>query len=159
MNGCASVILKARGQMSEVLDTGGRVLVVFDGGCGLCGRTVRWLLRRDRWDRLRFVAAESPRAAGVVARSGMEWEPGRPPGSILAVRGADGPEEQIFRRSAAVRTVLTELPQPWPAVAAAMGWVPQSALDLGYRLVARWRHRIWGRSCPAPDAEERRKFL
>ena len=33
----------------------GRVLVLFDGNCALCNGVVRWLIRRDRLDRLRFV--------------------------------------------------------------------------------------------------------
>jgi predicted DCC family thiol-disulfide oxidoreductase YuxK len=57
--------------------------------------------------------------------------------------------------------LLSELPRPWPAIAAALGWIPRLLRDLGYRLVARWRYRIWERleSCPVPTAEERERFL
>jgi len=58
-------------------------------------------------------------------------------------------------------TLLRELPSPWPAAAAALRLVPRPLRALGYRLVARWRYRIWGRleSCPLPTTEERERFL
>jgi predicted DCC family thiol-disulfide oxidoreductase YuxK len=146
-------------------DLGGRQLVVFDGRCRLCNGAVRWLLARDWNDRLRFVAFESPKAAGVLARHGFGPRNSATgaiaPGTLLVVRDPNGPAERIFVRSAAVLALWAELPRPWPALAAALGWIPRPLRDLGYRLVARWRYRIWGEleSCPAPAAEERERFL
>jgi predicted DCC family thiol-disulfide oxidoreductase YuxK len=51
-------------------ELGGRLLVIFDGQCGFCNRSVRWFLRRDRRDRLRFVASDSPKVAELLARHG-----------------------------------------------------------------------------------------
>jgi predicted DCC family thiol-disulfide oxidoreductase YuxK len=67
----------------------------------------------------------------------------------------------VLVRSNAVLALLGELPQPWPSVAAALGWIPRPLRDLGYRLIACWRYRIWGRleSCPLPTPEERVRFL
>jgi predicted DCC family thiol-disulfide oxidoreductase YuxK len=64
-------------------------------------------------------------------------------------------------RSDAVVALLGELPQPWPSIAAILRWLPRPLRDLGYRLIARWRYRIWGRleSCPIPASEERQRFL
>lgn len=143
---------------------GDRLLVVFDGYCGLCNRSVRWFLRRDRRDRLRFVAFESPHVTGLLARHGISATgPGSGPGpaSMLVVRDPGGPKEQLLDRSTGVLAMLAELPRPWPAAGAALGWIPRPLRDLGYRLIARWRYRIWGRyeSCPLPTAEERGRFL
>ncbi len=149
---------------------GGRLVVIFDGHCGLCSRSVRWLLRRDRGDRLRFVASESAQGAELVARLGVA-EAGREMGrgdrsgtvseTILVVRDLGGPAERILGRSDAVVALLAALPGPWPAVGAALEWIPRPLRDLGYRLVARWRYRIWGRleSCPVPTPGERKRFL
>ncbi len=139
---------------------GGRVLVVFDGHCGLCNGAVRWLLGRDRWDRLRFAAMESEKVARLLARHslrGMDSESG----TVLVVRDAGGAEESVLMRSDAVVALLEELPRPWPWVGATLGFLPRAVRDGGYRLVARWRYRIWGRleSCPVPTAEERERFL
>jgi predicted DCC family thiol-disulfide oxidoreductase YuxK len=141
---------------------GDRLLVVYDGHCGFCNGFVRWLLRRDRRDRLRFVASESPKVAGLLARHGMgvtDFVSG--PDTILVVRDPDGPAERVFVRSAAALEMFGELPRPWPVVAAILRWVPGFLSDSLYRLVARWRYRIWGRleSCPIPTADERARFL
>ncbi|HEV2487007.1 MAG TPA: DCC1-like thiol-disulfide oxidoreductase family protein [Terracidiphilus sp.] len=150
--------------MEESFDIGGRLLVMFDGHCGFCNASVRWLLRRDRRDRLRFVALESEKAAPVLARYGYsvtDAAQGVDAGTILVVRDAGGAAESALVRSDAVVTLLRELPRPWPWVGEALGWVPRVVRDLGYKLVARWRYRIRGRleSCPMPTAEERKWFL
>ena len=148
--------------MREEINIDGRVLVVFDGHCGLCNRTVRWLLMRDRHDRLRFVPSQSPLVAGLLARHGMSAaDSSAGPASVLAVRDAGQSEESMFVRSRAVLELLRELPRPWPAVAALLRIVPTPVLDLAYRRIARWRYRIWGRveTCPIPTQEERKRFL
>lgn len=148
--------------MDESLDIGGRLLVVFDGRCGFCNHSVRWLLRRDRQDRLRFVASESERVVGLLTRHGVDAaRDANGPGSIVVVRDAGGAAESVLVRSDAVVALLRELPRPWKWVGMALKWVPRPVRDMGYGLVARWRYRIWGRleSCPTPSIEERERFL
>ncbi len=148
--------------MDESLEIGGRLLVVFDGRCGFCNRTVRWLLRRDRRDRLRFVASESEGVVGILARHGVDVASNADgPGSIVVVRDAGGVVVRVLVRSDAVVALLRELPRPWAWVSVALKWIPRPVRDMVYGLVARWRYRIWGRleSCPVPTAEERERFL
>ena len=146
--------------MNGVDDIGGRLLVIFDGHCGLCNRSVRWLLARDLQDRLRFVASESAQVAEWLALCGF-GEPGPASGTILVVRDLGRPAERILARSNAILALLGELPRPWPAVAAVLGWIPRPLRDLAYRLVARWRYSLWGRleTCPLPTAADRKRFL
>ena len=146
--------------MSETIDIDGRLVVGFDGYCGLCSRSVRWLLKRDRRDRFRFVSLESEMIAGVLARhslSGLDDASG----TMLVVRDAGRAEESVLVRSDAVVALLLELPRPWPMVGLMLKGIPRPLRDLAYRLIARWRYRIWGRleSCPLPTAEERERFL
>jgi predicted DCC family thiol-disulfide oxidoreductase YuxK len=141
---------------------GDRMLVIFDGHCVFCNGAVRWFMRRDRHDRLRFAASESVNVAALLARhrsTVANAEDG--PNTILLVRDFGGSAEVLLVRSNAALAMLRELPQPWPAVAAALRLIPRALRDLGYRLIARWRYRIWGRleSCPLPTAEERKSFL
>jgi len=148
--------------MNNTAELGDRLLVIFDGQCGLCNRAVRWLVRRDQRDRLRFVASESTSVAGLLARHG-NGAPDLESGSatILAVREFGHTAEVVLVRSEAVLALLAELPRPWPTVAAMLRWIPRPVLDLGYRLIARWRYVLWGRlaQCPLPTVENRVKFL
>jgi predicted DCC family thiol-disulfide oxidoreductase YuxK len=146
--------------LEESFDIGNRVLVVFDGHCGLCTGSVRWLMRRDLRDRLRFAALDSTKVAGVLERhslSGLELATG----TLVVVVDAGGAAERVLLRSDAVVALLYELQRPWAWVGAVLKWIPRPMRDLGYRLVARWRHRIWGRleSCPLPTAEDQGRFL
>ncbi len=138
------------------------MLVIFDGRCGFCNRAVRWFLSRDRRDRLRFAPSESAHVAVILMRHGFSaLDAATGPGTILVVRDPGGPLEQIWVRSDAVVALLQELPHPWPMVGNALRHMPRAVRDLGYRFIARWRYRIWGRlkSCPLPTAEEQARFL
>jgi len=142
-------------------EIGDRLLVVFDGHCGFCNGLVRWLVRRDRRDRLRFAPSSLESVAALVARHAELLETGGVPNTVAVFRSPLKAEEQVLTRFAATLTLLGELPQPWPAVAGVLRWIPSFISDPLYRLVARWRYRIWGRleSCPIPTAEERERFL
>jgi len=145
--------------VSDLNDLNGRQLVLFDGHCGLCNRSVRWLLRRDQIDRLRFTASNSPVGVEAMARHGLD--PAQASNSILVVENSGMPVERLLTRSDAVLALLAQLPAPWPALAALGRLIPRALRDLAYRLIAHYRYRIWGRldACPIPTAEERRRFL
>jgi predicted DCC family thiol-disulfide oxidoreductase YuxK len=148
--------------MSNVEELGDRLLVIFDGHCGLCNRCVRWFLARDRNDGLRFVPSDSPKVAGILPRHGVEPSTAAmDPNSILVAQDIDSPDERLLARSDAVLALLGRLPSPWPAIAVTLKLIPRPLRDLAYRLIARYRYRIWGRleSCPIPTADERKRFL
>jgi predicted DCC family thiol-disulfide oxidoreductase YuxK len=148
--------------VNELENIGDRLLVIFDGNCGLCNGSVRWFLRRDRLDRLRFVPSDSPKVSALLARHGFEPDIATGnSGTILVAQALDTPAERLLIRSNAVLAILAQLPSPWPAFAACFRWIPRPLRDMGYRLIARWRYTIWGRleTCPIPTAEERLRFL
>ncbi|HUD15232.1 MAG TPA: DCC1-like thiol-disulfide oxidoreductase family protein [Terracidiphilus sp.] len=148
--------------MSDLENIGNRMLVIYDGVCGFCNLSVRWFLVRDRNDRLRFAASDSPKVADLLARHGLDaaMATGNS-GTILVAQAVETPAERLLIRSDAVIAMLRALPGPWPGLAAMLRIIPHPLRDLGYRLVARWRYRIWGRldACPIPTAQERARFL
>jgi predicted DCC family thiol-disulfide oxidoreductase YuxK len=148
--------------MSDFENLGNRLLVIYDGVCGLCNRSVRWSLTRDRNDRLRFVPSDSPTITALLFRHGLDpaIATGNS-GTLLVAQSLGTPGECLLIRSDAVLAVLSALPSPWPAFAAVARIIPRPLRDFGYRLMARFRYRIWGRldACPIPTAEERARFL
>ena len=148
--------------MNDLDELDGRLLVVFDGRCGFCNRSVRWFLRRDCLDRLRFVPYESPRIASLLRRNGWAGEGTTiDPSTIIVVRDAGLPAESVLVRSDAVIALLNQLQSPWPALGNILRLIPRPLRDLGYRLVARSRFTFFRRleSCPIPTAAERARFL
>lgn len=142
----------------EFPDLGDRLLILYDGHCGFCNRSIRWFLKRDRFDRFRFAPAESPAAASLLARHNFG---ALSPNTLIVVRHAGKSHERLLTRTTGIIAMLVELPRPWSGFAIVLSAIPRSIRDLGYGLIARLRYRIWGRydTCPIPTPEERRHFL
>jgi predicted DCC family thiol-disulfide oxidoreductase YuxK len=135
------------------LTPAGRHIVFFDGVCGLCDRTVRFLLRHDRHDRLRFAPLQ-----GETARRMLPPLGGRPEAlDTIYVVTSDG---RLLQRSRAVLFATVALGGAW-ALLGVLRIVPRPLADLVYRLVASVRYRIFGRfdACQLPTPEERSRFL
>jgi predicted DCC family thiol-disulfide oxidoreductase YuxK len=137
------------------------VLMLYDGLCGFCNWSVRWVIQRDRYDRFRFVPQQSPIAEAVLARHGVGPEAMIAANSVYLVLAYDQPGEQLLCRSDVTVQVLRLLGGGWELVGRVMGAVPRFLRDGVYSLVAQIRYRIAGRyqSCPLPSAAERAKFL
>jgi predicted DCC family thiol-disulfide oxidoreductase YuxK len=138
-----------------------RLLIIYDGNCGLCNASIRWFLTRDQNDRLRFTPSTDPALAPLLATHPQPADPSSIPNSILVIRKPFSAHPQVLVRSRAILAALRELPQPWPTIAALLSLVPTFLADPVYRLIARWRYRIWGKleSCPIPTPAERAHFL
>jgi predicted DCC family thiol-disulfide oxidoreductase YuxK len=125
----------------------------FDGVCGLCNRTVRFLLRHDRHDRLRFAPLQ-----GTTARCLLPPLGGRPEDlDTIYVVTSDG---RLLERSRAVLFAATALGGGW-ALLGVLRLVPRPLADWLYRWVARIRYRVFGHleACSIPTPEERSRFL
>jgi len=127
-------------------------IVLYDGTCGLCHRTVRWLLRHEREPVLRFAPLQGATAAALRARFPAI------PTTLESVVLVDG--ERVLLRSKVFLYGARHLRRPW-RWAYGLRWLPGVVLDLGYRLVARIRHRVWGRAelCDLPSPADRARFL
>jgi predicted DCC family thiol-disulfide oxidoreductase YuxK len=140
----------------------GRLLVVYDGECGFCNHSIRWLLRRDRRDLLRFAPSTDPAVTELLAKHGAQpfgKDPARE--TMMVFRNTGTPLEELLVRSNAILACLRVLPQPWRLLGALLRLIPRPLREAGYRFIARERYRIWGRyeSCPIPTPEESQHFL
>jgi predicted DCC family thiol-disulfide oxidoreductase YuxK len=131
-------------------------LVLFDGVCGFCNASVRWLIERDREARLRFAPLQGAAAAELRRR---HPEIPRDLDTMVYVE-ASGGAERVYLRFEAVLRAWAQVEPERPL----LRWlrrVPRPLADLGYRVFARLRYRLFGRleSCPVPTPEERARFL
>jgi predicted DCC family thiol-disulfide oxidoreductase YuxK len=126
-------------------------IVLYDGVCGLCQRSVQFLLARDR-RQLWYAPLQGETAAALRA-----IHPEIPATLESVVLVDDG---RVYLRSKAFLHVARYLTAPW-RWAYHLRWLPAFLLDLGYRLVARVRYRIWGKydACRLPSADERAQLL
>ncbi len=127
-------------------------ILVFDGECVLCARTVRFVLARERAPVIRFVAAQTPAGQAVLDRFRLpltDWE------SVVFIE--DG--KPRFK-SGAFFAILRYLRFPWPLLRAF--WiVPRPVRDWVYDRVARNRYDWFGRrdTCFAPRPDQAHRFV
>lgn len=131
-------------------------VLLYDGVCGICNRSVQTILRFDRRGTLRFAALDSDFARGVIARH---------PGlgdidSMVFVHNPGRPDERIDVRSAAALRVLNYLGGPFRLLLAAR-IIPAGLRDWLYDRFAAVRYRLGGRhdTCPVPGPGVRARFL
>lgn len=130
-------------------------IVFFDGYCGMCNHFVDTLMRSPARDRFRFSPRQGKTFRELVAQfpaiehcdSIVYWPLGRDQVPLIRSDAVIG----IFFAAGGWRAHL----------AAAMRCFPKPLRDLGYRVVARLRHKISRRrtACRLPTSEERVYFL
>lgn len=127
-------------------------IVLYDGTCGLCHKSVQWLLRHERDHDVRFAPLQGPTAASLRAQHPEI------PQTLESLVLVD--RDRVYLRSKAFLHAARYLRAPW-RWAYRMRWLPAVLLDLGYRVIARLRHRIWGHAdaCDLPSPEHRARFL
>lgn len=130
----------------------GHGIVLFDGTCAFCERSVRFIARRDPAGYFRFGASQTPAAAALLARFGTSREAAR---SLILVE--DG---VVHLRSTAALRIARRLTWPW-RLAGLLLVVPRPIRDAVYRVVAAVRHRLAGSSnaCEIPPPEIRDRLI
>ena len=126
-------------------------VVIFDGDCLFCQRSVRFIHRHDRSNAFRFAARQTPRGHQLLGDVGI----GLAPNSMVLVD-----DEGTWLRSDAVLRIAGRLGAPWSA-ARVLQTVPRPLRDGVYRIVASIRHRLtrFLPACELPDAALRAKIL
>src|SRR4051794_20047726 len=110
-------------------------VILYDGVCVFCSRWVRFVATRDRRQRFRFTAIQSPYGIRLAKAFGIDPDD---PDTNAVVHGG-----VAFFKSDAALTVLSQLPG-W-------GWsralfaIPKRWRAAAYNLLARNRYRIFGK--------------
>ncbi|MBC8290261.1 MAG: thiol-disulfide oxidoreductase DCC family protein [Planctomycetes bacterium] len=126
-------------------------ILFFDGVCGLCNRFVDFSLDHDPHGSVLFAPLQGTTAAGLLPQEDVE-------NIDTVVFHENG---RLHRRSSAIVKLLAGIGGGWKVLSWLLWLVPKPLRDLGYRLVARYRYRIFGQkeTCRFPTPEERERFL
>jgi predicted DCC family thiol-disulfide oxidoreductase YuxK len=136
------------------------MVLLYDGTCGFCARSVQFVLAHERARRdLNFAALDSKFGRDLLARyprlRGVD-------SMVLATTNPDNPQSppQLLVRSDAALAVANYLGGRWRILAKAVRLVPRALRDAAYNLIANHRHKLGANSpCPLPSAEQRHRFL
>jgi len=136
----------------SVLDSLPPRLVLYDGVCGLCSLSVRALVRLDVDRKLRY----APLQGKTAARLRLLY-PSIPTklDSFVYIN-----ETLVSLRSRAFVHMAKQFHYPWRA----FSWlwvIPSPLADLFYRVIAKFRYRLWGKTehCEIPSPRDRELFL
>lgn len=127
-------------------------VVLFDGTCAFCERSVVFMATRDPAAYFRFGASQSPEAATLLARLGVNRATAK---SIILIE--DG---RVYLRSTATLRIAARLTFPWSLFRVFL-IVPAPLRDAAYRVVAAVRVRLAGKSnaCEIPPPEIRARLF
>lgn len=132
-----------------------RLVLLYDGLCGFCNGTVRFILARDAGGAMRFATLQGDFAKSILARhpsvAGID--------SLVVVEFDDAGEHIMVRSDAALR-IASHLGGPW-RLFLGLRLVPRPLRDLAYSAFARFRYRLFGRygACPLPPPGTRDRFM
>jgi len=109
--------------------------ITYDAECNFCNGVVRFLRKRDRHDRFRFVPLQSEEGGELLKGAGLA---GKDRNTVVYYSG-----KNIYLRSTAVLHILKDTGGIW-SLAYILIIFPRFMRDWVYRLVARYRYHIGG---------------
>lgn len=126
-------------------------LVLFDGVCHLCNRSVQFILDRDPRGVFRFAPLQSALGRRLLHAHG--FADGWYDGIVLIEKG------RCWVKSTAALRIAGRLPFPWKLLVV-LRLVPRVVRDAVYDIIARYRYRWFGRgeTCRLPTPELRDRF-
>ena len=129
-----------------------RPLIVFDGVCVLCSRSMRFIAAHEAGGAIQFTAAQSQLGQALFQHYRLDAEKFE---TVLLIENG-----KAFGKRDALAGIARHLRWPWRA-AVVYGVLPRVIADPAYDLLARSRYRLFGRTdvCMRPDDSWRGKVI
>lgn len=126
-------------------------ILLYDGSCGFCQRSVQFILQHERSETIYFAPLQSELANKIK----KEHPQLQNIDSIVFVKGKD-----VLVESDAALALTAYLNAPYPLAVYARV-VPRAFRNYVYRFVAKYRHRLIRNNdaCLLPSAQQRKRFL
>ena len=127
-------------------------LILFDGVCNLCNRSVQFIIKRDTKKQFLFASLQSDAAKNILLQHNLK---NYDPDTILLIEDA-----QLYQKSTAALRIARKLDGPWRLLYLLI-FVPRFIRDYFYVIVANNRYRWFGKrdSCMVPGAALKERFL
>ncbi len=132
-------------------NTSASPVILFDGVCKLCNRSVNFILQIDRTGRLKMASLQSDYGRRVLEDHGMK---SGPLDSMMFLEG-----ERLTTKSTAVIRISKYLGGAWPLCTGAL-LIPRFIRDALYDVIAKNRYKWFGQydTCPLPDPKYEDRF-
>ncbi len=133
------------------MKTSGPILL-FDGVCNLCNALVKFVIRRDKYARIRFASLQSAAGQSLMSEAGLSSD------KIDTVIYFTDNNYRL--RSSAILYLLRDLGGGWKLFYALI-IIPAFIRDFFYNLIAGGRYRIFGKreNCMIPSKDIESRFI
>jgi predicted DCC family thiol-disulfide oxidoreductase YuxK len=127
-------------------------IILFDGICNFCNRTINIILKHDQDAYFQFAASQSNAAIDIMQAFKIEQI------AIASVILID--QEKVYTKTDAVIQIATHL-KGWPRLFIGLKYVPKPLRDFGYDVIAKNRYILFGKrpTCRIPEESIRHRFL
>lgn len=119
-------------------------ILLFDGICKLCNNSVRFVLKRDKAKRFRYLSLQSEDGKRMLQQHRISAETD----SIILIH-----KDRVFIESEAVFEICKELPAPWKWLSI-FRLFPQALRNGIYQWIARNRYSWFGRQNEVCEIED-----
>ena len=128
-------------------------VILFDGVCNLCARSVNLVIRKDRDGLFRFASMQSDAARELLREFDYSHDE---LSSVLLI--LDG---RLYRKSRAALNIAKRMDGLWPAIYYLFIWIPSFITDPVYGFIGNRRYKWFGKKerCWVPDDELLGRFL
>jgi predicted DCC family thiol-disulfide oxidoreductase YuxK len=129
-----------------------RQIILFDGVCNFCNRTVNIILAHDKAAQYQFAPNQSIAAINLIQQFGLE---AHALNSVVLIEG-----DKVYTKTDAVIRIAVKL-SGWPSIFRWLKLIPKPIRNFAYDLVAQNRYRLFGKrkSCMIPDKSIIGRFL
>ena len=127
-------------------------IIIFDGVCNLCEFSVKFIIKHDRHEKFKFVAAQTQRGIKYQRLYSVDT---LMDGTVILLKG-----NQAYVKSDAAVEIAKDLDCPWNFVQV-VKLIPRPVRDFIYSIISKNRYRWFGKKneCLLPDNTTRERFL
>lgn len=152
---CVALTKTSNYLLSRSMNSANKSILFFDGSCGFCNSTVRFMIKRDKHRRLYFAPLQ-----GAAAQTVVPLEYRQSLSTVVYNRAHADRQHSLHIRSDAVLLALTDIGGFWRIVAGCLRLLPIRLRDWFYNRIANNRNRLSDHAtCPLPTKEEQARIL
>ncbi|WP_437368915.1 thiol-disulfide oxidoreductase DCC family protein [Maribacter litoralis] len=128
-------------------------IILFDGVCNLCDRSVQFIIKRDKNDVFRYAALQSETGEKLLAERNID---SNEIDSIILIE----PNVAYYTKSTAALEIGENL-KGLRTISSILLWLPESFRNIVYDFISKNRYKWYGKKadCMIPTEELKSKFI
>ncbi len=129
-------------------------VLFYDGGCGLCHRVVKFVLKHDHLGYFHFAPMDGTYYVERFSEAQRK--------ELIEKVVLLFPDGTMLLGTDAILHIFEKLDAPWPSFAPAMKLVPSVLRDAAYNTVSHLRKKMFAKPpmvCPTMDPDEEKRFI